>query len=48
MVYCSHLPLFGIAKNDVRYPRALSALRVADLKGNLVGFNMLLVRRFYN
>ena len=48
MVYCSHLPLFGIAKNDVRYPRALSALRVADLKGYLVGFNMLLVRRFYN
>ena len=48
MVYCSHLPLFGMAKNDVRYPRALSALRVADLKGYLVGFNMLLVRRFYN
>ena len=48
MEYCFHFSLFGIVKNDVRYPRALSALRVADLKGYLVGFNMLLVRRFYN
>ena len=46
MVYCSHLPLFGIAKNDVRYPRALSALRVADLKGNLVGFDIYSHLRF--